>query len=392
MIAKSVTQQVVVLGGGINALGIIRSFQKIKISVNVLSWYRDYGMSSRFCKGFLCPNPINEEAFINFLLDFGNNFSEKPMLFPTSDLFLLPVLKNKGKLSKKYICPFSGWEIVNNLLKKENLYSFAERINVSCPKTKVLDSSDSLTLLCDEFIFPIIVKPSLNINFSVKLGEKAFLIKNPVEFTGFEKRLKASGLKNQKLVFQEFIPGTVEDLFTITSYADQNSNILGYSIGHKIRQYPPDTGTIISGRIKHEEEVLNQARAFLKAAKFHGISNIEFKRDKRDGSFKLMEINPRTGVWNLSALKSGVNLPLLAYNDLTGNAIKKQCNHNADLVWLISPLDFYYSMYGFRKEGYPEYGISFIEWVSSLKGKKIDATFQWNDPLPFLKGLLMKYR
>ena len=39
---------VIILGGGINALGIIRSFQKTDIPVVAMSWYKDYGMSSRF--------------------------------------------------------------------------------------------------------------------------------------------------------------------------------------------------------------------------------------------------------------------------------------------------------------------------------------------------------
>ena len=42
---------------------------------------------------------------------------------------------------------------------------------------------------------------------------------------------------------------------------------------------------------------------------FHGVSQVEFKRDPRDGRFKLMEINPRLWQWHGLAAACGVDLP-----------------------------------------------------------------------------------
>lgn len=64
--------QVVILGGGTNALGIIRSFEKTKIPVIAMSWYHDYGMSSRFCRSVLCPDPLDSKKLVDFLVNFGN--------------------------------------------------------------------------------------------------------------------------------------------------------------------------------------------------------------------------------------------------------------------------------------------------------------------------------
>lgn len=383
--------QVVILGGGTNALGIIRSFERTSIPVIAMSWYHDYGMSSRFCRSVLCPDPLDSKKLVDFLVNFGKSQAFKPVLFATSDLFLMPVIENKTILEEYFHIPVCDWEILRNLIKKEYLYSLSAELGIPCPKTKIITSNADLNGVMDGLSFPVIVKPSVNINFSNLLGSKAFIVKDQAELDGLIASLLSTNLCEEKLVFQEYIPGDTTSLYTITSYADQNFDIRAYSIGHKIRQFPPQTGTIISGKVTHVEAILNQAREFVKATRFYGISNIEFKKDLRDGSYKLMEINPRTGVWNLSVLRSGINLPLMAYNDILGHEVTEESNKTGELVWMITPLDLYYSIRGFKSKGFPEFKISFREWCRSVKGKKVDACFVWYDPIPFIKGLIKKF-
>ena len=42
---------------------------------------------------------------------------------------------------------------------------------------------------------------------------------------------------------------------------------------------------------------------------YQGLSQVEFKRDPRDGRYKLMEINPRLCQWHGLAAACGVDLP-----------------------------------------------------------------------------------
>lgn len=384
--------KVVILGGGINALGIIRSFQKTDIPLVAMSWYKDYGMSSRYCTSVICPNPLKEDQLIDFLMDYGSKLSKKAVLFATSDLFLMPVIEHKQKLEKYFHIPVCDWKILKKLIKKEFLYEYASQLGIPCPKTEVVFQKEELDNINTKIPLPIIVKPSVNINFSAKLGSKAFIVKSLEEYNELISKIKETDLYKEGLIFQEYIPGDTTSLYTITSYADKNSDIRAYSIGHKIRQYPPQTGTIISGKVTHVEDILIHAKEFIKSTKFFGISNIEFKKDDRDGSYKLMEINPRTGVWNLSALEAGVNMPLMAYNDALELSFSDEENKEKELIWLITPLDFYFALWGFAKKGFPDFKISFKEWQKSVKGKKLDACFKWNDPMPFIKGLFMKFK
>ena len=67
------------------------------------------------------------------------------------------------------------------------------------------------------------------------------------------------------------------------------------------------------------EVVVRQARALLEEARFHGISQVEFKYDARDDQYKLLEINGRAWSWIKLPAFSGVNLPLIQYYDLTND-------------------------------------------------------------------------
>ena len=46
---------------------------------------------------------------------------------------------------------------------------------------------------------------------------------------------------------------------------------------------------------------------------------MEFKRDPRDGGYKLMEINARHWLWHSLAAACGVNLSYVAYRDAIGD-------------------------------------------------------------------------
>jgi D-aspartate ligase len=383
--------KVFILGAHINALGIVRSFQNTDIETVVYNDTKELAAYSRYTTFKACPNPNEKEALLNYFVAACSQEVEAPIVFPTSDVYLSFLIENQEALSGICHIPFSDAEILDGLLRKEILYPWAQKIGVSCPKTAVVSQEKDFYKIKETLELPLIVKPSLNKNFTSCFREKALKIENWDEFEDIKLKAIKNKVLDDVLIFQEFIPGNVEDLYTITSYADKNNDIIGYSIGHKIRQNPPETGTIISGRLKHEDEILSQTRLFLKNTKFYGISNVEFKKDGRNGTFKLMEINPRSGSWNLSALRSGVNLPLMAYRDILGMPISEAKNHKANFVWIINPLDMYFALWGFKKNGFPAFKISYLKWRKSVAGKKVDATFEWKDPMPFLRGLFTKF-
>ena len=374
---------VLILGGNINGLGIVRSFQKTDIPVFVLIQQKDFISHSRFCKTVMCPDPKSED-FVGFLYQYCKGMTNKPVVFATADVFLIPLIRNKKRLEEVAYIPTCDQDLFDKLIEKKYLYQFAEQVGVACPKTKILLAEEIDMAITEGMLYPLIVKPSVNITFQKTFGQKALLMDAPEDMQQFIAVVRSKKYMGP-LIIQEFIPGDMTTLHTITSYADKNSEIRGYSIGHKIRQYPAKTGTITAGLVEHVGPILEMSRRFVKSVGFYGISNIEYKYDERDGLYKLMEINPRTGLWNLSVLESGVNLPLMAYRDILGESIADESNEDGKLVWAITLFDMLVSLKGYRSNGEAEYSLSYKEWRKSLKGfRKVDAIFKWSDPMPSL--------
>ena len=96
-------------------------------------------------------------------------------------------------------------------------------------------------------------------------------------------------------------------------------NELGLFCGRKLRQDPRAIGNARVAESVWVDEVVEYGLRLLRGLDFHGPSQVEFKRDPRDGVFKLMEVNPRLWQWHELATACGVDLPVIAYCDLLGD-------------------------------------------------------------------------
>jgi predicted ATP-grasp superfamily ATP-dependent carboligase len=117
---------------------------------------------------------------------------------------------------------------------------------------------------------------------------------------------------------REFMRG----LYTIASYSNRDGRVLRSYSGRKITLYPYQHGyTSVAETLTVPADLICTAQSLLNEARFHGgISQAEFKFDARDGLYKFLEVNWRAWLWVKLAASSGVNLPLIQYYDLTGDA------------------------------------------------------------------------
>lgn len=377
----------VILGGGINGIGLARSFGEKGIKTIILDTEKNFSFYSKYVNGIVCPAPNNEKTFIDFLKDFGTGFNKKPVIFVTNDHWMIPVSKNQKELNDFYLFSMSEWDVIQNCTDKSFMYKIAKENNIAIPKTIELRCISELNRIIDEINFPCILKPFITIDFAEKLGsgQRVFSIKDKSELLNLAKKIEAKGLRNREIIIQEFIPGGIETLYTITTYSNRNADIVCYSTGHKLRQRPPVAGTIISGKVIHKPELFEPTQKLIKALNFFGIANTEFKYDARDKTFKLMEINPRPGKWNYSVTASGINMPYILIKELNNEEVEAPLYSSKQLTWICFYEDFYNTVLGgFKKKGYPEFSLGFFKYLKTIKGKKVDAIFSLKDPLPAL--------
>ncbi len=375
----------VILGGGINGLGLARSFGKVKIKSIIVDHYNSFSFYSKFAKGYLVTNPIYKpDDFIRDLIELGKKIKGKGFILATNDEWLIPISKNQKELEKYFYFPMSNWEVIDKCSDKKKLYEFAIENNIPHPKTIFLDKLAEYKDKIDQISFPCILKPAIPVGFMEKMNsnKKVIRIENNEQLEIWTQRINEASLQNFPYIIQEYIDSGVENLYTITTYSNKTAEIIAYSTGHKIRQRPPDAGTIISGRVVHEPDLYKHASKLIKKIGFYGIANTEFKKDLRDGRYKLIEINPRPGKWNYSVTASGINLPYLAYREAKGENLNFIEPMKNEFVWLVLFEDIFFSLIGFKRKGNSQYSLTYKQWRKSIKGKKVFAVLSIKDFMP----------
>jgi predicted ATP-grasp superfamily ATP-dependent carboligase len=107
--------------------------------------------------------------------------------------------------------------------------------------------------------------------------------------------------------------------------------------------------------------------------------DLDYRFDKRDGQYKLLDFNPRIGAqFRLLVDDNGLDVARALYRDLTGQTVR----HSGQVdgrVLVVEPYDLSASLkYFWRGE------LSAYAWFRSFKGRKEFAWFAWDDPLPSL--------
>jgi D-aspartate ligase len=311
----------------VNGLAAIRSLGRAGIAVLAVDHRPSaLGFPPRYARAVPSPDPaVEPEAYVETLAR-----QEPGVLLPTHDPPLNAVARFRDRLDG-FRFPFPEWDVLERIQDKRHQLEAAVAAGVEVPETRHPGSATEARAAADELGYPVLVKPAEPVGFKRRFGRQAFRLERPAEV----ERAYADAEEFAPMV-QELIPGGDDELYSVGSYLREDGEPLGLFSGRKLQQVPPGVGTARVGESVWVQEVVDAGLRLLKALGFHGISQVEFKRDPRDGRFKLMEVNPRLWQWHGLAVACGVDLPLIAYRDLAGEDVAVASMNGQRRVWAIS--------------------------------------------------------
>jgi predicted ATP-grasp superfamily ATP-dependent carboligase len=119
----------------------------------------------------------------------------------------------------------------------------------------------------------------------------------------------------------------------------------------------------------------------LRETDFRGIFSAEFKRDERDGQFKILEVNVRPWWYIHFAATCGVDVCELAHQEARGLTVQPVRSYRTGerCVLLGADVRAYLDQRG-------EDGVGFFAWLGSWLGAT-RVVFSSRDPLPALLHL-----
>lgn len=392
--------KVVVLGLWINGATILRNLSKKGYEMwGITHDPKEEGLCSGYGKKLICPNPEHEfDKWVSFMIHLGKNIKGEPALIPTSDIYVLALDKASNKL-KKY---FRFYKLKNNLqtklTSKLNQHILAEKHNFPCPKWERASKSSEFVSFAKKINKPVLLKPEFSPDWKTDEAQKALDEAKVLIVSDINKAKKAFELASQFsncLIAEEFIPGSDKNLLYWAGFVRKDGKVAGRIIGQKTRVTPPNEGSASFVELVDNPKLEKQCEQFLRKISYNGLCGIEVKLDPRDNKFKLIEVNPRYGLWEDIGIPTGV--------DVAHDAILELCGKTPQIK---RPLSFKQKWVALHRDVpvFPEYRklgeISFVSWINSLMPPIIYNDFPlFSDPKYaismaslFSKKLLLKVK
>lgn len=372
---------VVVVGSDFRALGVVRSLGKRHIPCIVVDNLPRSAWFSRYVKKRVrWHGPMDDVTFLHFLLRLAaEEHLEQWVLFPMPDDAVELIACHTAELSARYRLVTQDWNIVQWANDKRRTYRMAQELGVPCPQTWYPLSAEDLQGMAIRF--PVIIKPAISLRLQHALRLKALPANNHAELLA-QYRLATAIIPPEDILIQEIIPGNGQVQFSLAAYC-KDGKMLTSMTARRTRQYPIDYG-LGSSFVQAIEvpSLFEPAEKLLKHMGVSGMLEVEFKYDRRDEQYKLLDINLRPWGWHTLALGCGLDFPWMQYCDLFGELPPPQIpRYGPHWVRFITdlPAGLQEIRAGITTPG---------AYLRSLRGKTVCSVFAWHDPLPALGDLL----
>ncbi|MBN2301672.1 MAG: hypothetical protein JXN60_04055, partial [Lentisphaerae bacterium] len=304
------------------------------------------------------------------------------VLYPTTDYQVAYLSSQRANLPGNCLTLFPKQDLVDTLMHKERFDALCHASQFPVPATEHVRSSAEIRRVGQHLSFPVIAKTPLK---AYKPGlSKAYILSDNDALIAWYDSVQHL---HQEFVIQEYIPGPDGAVFFTMQYISANGTLLASFTGRKIRQWRPLSGGTASAEPYYNEFLTNLTYEFFRKAGFWGIGSMEYKQHAQTGEFHMIEPTVcRTDFQEGVAIANGVNIPLIAYQDITGQVVQPGFQKkNARKAWVHVlherlSRDWYIS----QKD------LTYFKWLVSLCHVRSFDAFSFRDPGPCVLTLRKK--
>ena len=366
-----------ILGMGQNGLGVARSLGRAGIPLVGVDCRRNgIGFSSRYCsrKAVLSHPEENPEQSLEGLMALGRGLERKGVLIPTVDYYVSFIARWRHELSRHFVFNIPAAPVLERIVDKRRQYEWAAELGIPIARSFLPADPSELPAILETSAFPLLVKGASSNAWHDAFKNKGVVVRDRSRLLEVLNAAWGLGLG---VVVQELVLGPNRNHFKVCAYYTAGRELLALFSVHKVRQYPVDFGVGTFMVSIRQDELISLGRRFFEGVGYTGVGSIEFKRDDRDGRFKLIELNPRLWLQHEHAVHAGLNFPLLNYRDCLGEAVEPALEFREHVAWL-NFLQDVRSFLGNRSSG--ESGL--ISWLCSIASARSFAYFALDDPWP----------
>ena len=371
-------EQVIILGGHIQALGLARQVRAM--GIRVILFIEDACSVARYSRSVsetVVFGSIDrlEAALIPY-------HHTKSLLFPTGDQYVEFIAKNNQALADCFALGIPQTENVDLFGDKRKTYQFASKMGIPHPKSWYPNDMEDVETIACEAAFPLVVKPAVMYSFHKLFGKKAFRCDDKEALLQRCKRIQER-IPLSSVIIQEYLAGGAKSLYSYGCFS-VDGEPKAWIMANRIRQNPMDFGNSTTFAIScHVPQIEESARKILRTTHYSGLAEIEFMYDEPTGTFKFLEINTRAWKWH--SISTGLGFGFLSdmVKYLNGQPMDFQASSRS-IAWVERVTDWAIIV----KESFKG-RMDLWEALKTYRRKKVSAVWSWKDPLPALMYVIL---
>lgn len=369
-------------------LCILRSLGSAGIPVYIAdSDTRSPASSSRYCRGFFQVDVDHAPASLALLAlrDAAKQIGARALLLPTTDVAAQFVADHSKQLQADFLLASPAGQTVRDLSRKISMHALAAAAGIPTPQTRVPAHLDDLFQLASTLTYPVMLKSSEGHLLSSQHIRKPMVILRSAE--ELISTYQLTDVPNRPLIMvQEYIPGGDDTVWMFDGYFRDGECLFGIT-GKKIRQSPVYTGATSLGICLRNDAVHRLACDFMRSIHYNGPVDMGFRYDERDGSYRVLDVNPRIGAtFRLFVDENGLDLALVIYMASAGQKFTVSAPRWGR-KWLVEDNDLVSSLRYYRDRK-----LTLKQWLVSFRGVEETAYFGHSDFRPCLTALACDLR
>lgn len=370
---SSFAPHAVVVGGGLNALGVVRSLAAAQVPLTVLDDHADSpAMRSRHGRKRQLA-ALEGSVLVEALEQLARESGAPVMLFVTEEKGVNTISAERQRLAASCLLRLPEHARLMQLMHKQGFAELAEQHAAPVPKTAQIGSVADLDKLAT-LRFPCVFKPAYKHYGYGARFKKAYRVSSADQVRALYAEIAPV---MPDMVAQEWIEGDDEEIYFCLQYLGRKGELVAAFSGRKIRSWPLHIGGTASctAAWEHHELLSAMTHDFFLRTGFVGMGSMEYKRDRRDGRFYMVEPTVgRTDYQEEVATLNGINIPLAAYRHEAGlPPLPLPPRATPPRIWRDPQADKWSLQ---ENQGKPD--------ARSVGDKVVDAYLRWDDPRPWL--------
>lgn len=303
-------------------LGVVRTLGRAGVTAHAVVEDRltPVALSRHVGRAFVRPTTGLEgpEELLAVFLAIGRSVGTPCVPVPTDDEAAILMAEHADVLAEHFLLPPVPPGLPRLLAGKASLHALCEELGVGSPRSMAPADRDELVDAGRELGFPVVLK---NRDAWTRLRTPAVGGTTAVrDERDLLDRFPPGALP--PVVVQEYIPREgAEDWITHLYCGDGGVPRVVFT-GLKLRSWPPHAGVTTRAVVLDNPVLAELAAGLCRRVGYSGVADLDWRYDGRDGRYKLVDFNPRTGAqFRLFENAEGVDVVRALHLDLTGREV-----------------------------------------------------------------------